>query len=121
MDTITQTSRTILFAEVNPEKLNLLTLIGDVRGETSLDDDKIKEINEELVIESLKQFFEKFAPIDSKIPIEQILDLSIIAKVDNHAETYFRGIVTDAMIYNSPRLEKEKNSELLSKYTSDLS
>ena len=31
METITQTNRTILFAEINPERLNLLTLIGDVR------------------------------------------------------------------------------------------
>ena len=43
METITQTNRTILFSEINPERLNLLTLIGDVRGKTSLDDDKIKE------------------------------------------------------------------------------
>lgn len=63
METITQTNRTILFAEVNPEKLNLLTLIGDVRGKTSLDDDKIKEINEELVVGSLAEFLDKFAPV----------------------------------------------------------
>jgi len=63
METITQTNRTVLFAEVNPEKLNLLTMIGDVRGKTSLDDDKIKEINEELVVASLEEFFDKFAPV----------------------------------------------------------
>lgn len=63
METITQTNRTILFAEVNPEKLNLLTLIGDVRGKNSLDDDKIKEINEELVVGSLEEFFAKFDPV----------------------------------------------------------
>ena len=28
MNTITQTNRTILFEEINPEKLNLLTLVG---------------------------------------------------------------------------------------------
>jgi hypothetical protein len=63
METITQTNRTILFTEINPEKNNLMTLIGDVRGKTSLDDDKIKEINEELVIGNLDEFFEKFAPV----------------------------------------------------------
>lgn len=63
METITQTNRTILFAEVNPEKLNLLTMIGDVRGKTSLDDDKINEINEELVVESFEEFLEKFSPV----------------------------------------------------------
>ena len=39
METITQTNRTILFTEMNPERLNLLTLIGDVRGKSSLDDE----------------------------------------------------------------------------------
>ena len=63
METITQTNRTILFAEINPEKLNVLTIIGDVRGKTSLDDDKIKEINEELVVGSLSNFFDKFTPV----------------------------------------------------------
>ncbi len=63
METITQTNRTILFSEINPEKLNLLTLIGDVRGKTSLDDDKIKEINEMLLVESFAEFLEKFAPV----------------------------------------------------------
>jgi len=63
METITQTNRTILFAEINPEKLNILTIIGDVRGKTSLDDDKIKEINEALVVGSLEEFFEKLDPV----------------------------------------------------------
>ena len=55
METITQTNRTMLFAEVNPERLNLLTLIGDVRGRTSLDDDKMKEINEVLAVRSFEE------------------------------------------------------------------
>lgn len=63
METITQTNRTILFAEMNPERLNLLTLIGDVRGKTSLDDDKIKEINEELLVSSFEEYMEKFSPV----------------------------------------------------------
>lgn len=63
MEIITQTNRTILFAEVNPERLNILTLIGDVRGKSSLDDDKIKEINEQLVVSSFEEFLEKFSPV----------------------------------------------------------
>ncbi len=63
MDVITQTNRTILFTEINPECLNLLTLIGDVRGKTSLDDDKIKEINKELAVSSFPEFLEKFSPV----------------------------------------------------------
>lgn len=63
METITQTNRTMLFAEINPERLNLLTMIGDVRGKNSLDDDKIKEINEELVVSSFEEFMDKFAPV----------------------------------------------------------
>lgn len=45
---IKQTNRTILFEEINPEKLDLLTMIGDVKGIDSLSDDKIKEINQYL-------------------------------------------------------------------------
>ncbi len=32
MDVIQQTNRTILFEEINPEKLDLLTLVGDTKG-----------------------------------------------------------------------------------------
>lgn len=63
MEIITQTNRSLLFAEINPECLNLLTLIGDVRGKSSLDDDKVKEINEELVVSSFEEFLEKFSPV----------------------------------------------------------
>ena len=44
MEIIEQTNRTILFDEINPEKLDLLTLVGDVKGLESVDDDKVKEI-----------------------------------------------------------------------------
>ena len=54
METITQTNRTLLFAEINPERKNILTLIGDVRGKSSLDDDKMKEINQELLVSSFE-------------------------------------------------------------------
>lgn len=63
MDTITQTNRTILFEEINPEKLNLLTLVGDVRGVNSVSDDKIKEINDALLVRSFDEFLEKFEPV----------------------------------------------------------
>ena len=62
METITQTNRTLLFAEINPERNNILTLIGDVRGKSSLDDDKMKEINQELLVSSFEEFLEKFSP-----------------------------------------------------------
>lgn len=63
MDVITQTNRTILFEEINPEKNDLLTMIGEVKGKNSLDDDKVKEINEELLVSSFDDFLEKFAPV----------------------------------------------------------
>jgi len=59
---ISQTNRTLLLEEINPEKLDLLTMIGDVRGIDSLSDDKIKEINEALLCRSYEEFQEKFAP-----------------------------------------------------------
>lgn len=63
MDVITQTNRTILFEEINPEKNDLLTLIGDVKGKSSLEDEKVKEINENLLVSSFDEFLEKFAPV----------------------------------------------------------
>jgi hypothetical protein len=62
MEIIEQTNRTILFEEISPEKLDLLTLIGDVKGLESLDDDKIKEINGYLLVRSFDEFLDKFQP-----------------------------------------------------------
>jgi len=62
MDIINQTNRTILFEEINPEKLDLITLIGDVAGIDSLPDEKIKEINQHLLVNSFEEFLDKFAP-----------------------------------------------------------
>ena len=63
MNTITQTNRTILFEEINPEKLNLLTLVGDAKDVESLDDAKIKEIHEALLVRSFDEFLNKFEPV----------------------------------------------------------
>lgn len=63
MNTISQTNRTILFEEINPEKQNLMTLVGDVRGINSLSDDKIKNLNEALLVRSFDEFLEKFEPV----------------------------------------------------------
>lgn len=62
MDVIQQTNRTMLFEEINPERLDLLTLVGDTKGLNSLNDDKIKEINESLLVSSFDEFLDKFAP-----------------------------------------------------------
>lgn len=63
MEVITQTNRTMLFEEINPEKLNLLTLVGDTKDLESLDDDKIKEIHEKLLVRSFDEFLDKFQPV----------------------------------------------------------
>jgi len=62
LNIISQTNRTLLLEEINPEKLDLLTMIGDVKGIDSLSDDKIKEINQALECRSYEEFQEKFAP-----------------------------------------------------------
>lgn len=62
MNVISQTNRTLLLEEFNPEVLDLLTMIGDVRGVDSLSDDKIKEINEKLACGSYEEFERKFSP-----------------------------------------------------------
>ena len=53
MEVITQTNRTMLFEEINPEKLNLLTMIGDAKDLESLDDDTIKEIHRKALFAQL--------------------------------------------------------------------
>ncbi|BCZ45168.1 hypothetical protein psyc5s11_12350 [Clostridium gelidum] len=63
MDVIEQTNRTILFEEINPEKLDLITVIGDTKGINSLNDDKIKEINELFLVKDFDEFLEKFSPV----------------------------------------------------------
>lgn len=63
MAVITQTNRTMLLDEINPEKLDLLTMVGDVKGIDSLNDDKIKEINEALLVKSFDEFLDKFDPV----------------------------------------------------------
>lgn len=62
MEIINQTNRTILFEEINPEKLDMITLVGDVAGIDSLSDEKIKEINQHLLVKSFDEFLEKFTP-----------------------------------------------------------
>ncbi len=63
MEVITQTNRTMLFEEINPEKLDLLTLVGDTKGLESLDDAKIKEIHNHLLVTSFDEFLDKFQPV----------------------------------------------------------
>lgn len=63
MEVITQTNRTMLFEEINPEKLNLLTLIGDTKDLESLDDAKIKEIHQHLLVNDFDEFLDKFNPV----------------------------------------------------------
>ncbi|WP_017814711.1 hypothetical protein [Paenibacillus shenyangensis] len=62
MDIINQTNRTMLFEEINPEKHDLITLVGDVKGIDSLSDDKIKEISQHLLVRSFDDFLNKFTP-----------------------------------------------------------
>jgi hypothetical protein len=62
MEIINQTNRTILFEEINPDKDDLITLVGDVKGIDSLNDEKVKEINQQLLVKSFDEFLEKFSP-----------------------------------------------------------
>lgn len=52
----------MLFEEINPEKLDLITLVGDVKGIDSLSDEKIKEISQHLLVKSFDEFLDKFSP-----------------------------------------------------------
>ncbi len=59
---INQTNRTILFEEINPEKMDIITLIDDANNIDSLSDEKINEINEHLLVHSFEEFLKKFEP-----------------------------------------------------------
>lgn len=63
METINQTNRTLLLDVINPDKQDLLTLVGDVKGLDSLDDDKMKEINQHLECRSYEEVEQKFKPV----------------------------------------------------------
>lgn len=62
MNQINQTNRTLLLEEINPEKLDFLTILGDVKGIDSLSDDKMREVKQSLECRSYEEFEEKFAP-----------------------------------------------------------
>lgn len=57
-----QTNRTILFEEVNPDKMNLLDLVDNSQQKASLTDYEVQEIHQELVVESFEEFIHKFIP-----------------------------------------------------------
>jgi len=60
---INQTNRTILFDVINPEVFSLSDLMtGTEEDVTSLTDEKIKEINESLLVGSFDEFLKKFKP-----------------------------------------------------------
>lgn len=62
----------MLFEEINPEKLDLITLVGDVKGIDSLSDEKIKEINQSLLVKSFDEFLDKFSPRFTHFTMPQI-------------------------------------------------
>lgn len=57
-----QTNRTILFEEINPNKPNLFTMIGDIKEQESLTDEMIDQIHDELEVQSFQEFIDKFEP-----------------------------------------------------------
>lgn len=63
MDIINQTNRTLLLDVINPDKMDLLTLVGDVKGQDSLSDDKMREINQYLECHSYEEMERKFEPL----------------------------------------------------------
>ncbi|MBO5145214.1 MAG: transcriptional regulator [Lachnospiraceae bacterium] len=62
MEIINQTNRTLLLDMINPDKMDLLTLIGDVKGLDSLSDDQMREINQHLECHSYEEMERKFEP-----------------------------------------------------------
>ena len=63
MSAINQTNKTLLVESINPERINLLTLVGEVKDADSLSDEKIREIISELEVSSFDECIEKFVPM----------------------------------------------------------
>lgn len=57
-----QTNRTLLFEEINPNKPDLFTMIGDIKEQESLTDEMVEQIHKELEVDSFRQLIEKFEP-----------------------------------------------------------
>lgn len=57
-----QTNRTILFEELNPQKLNLIELIGDIKEKESLEDAIVDRIQKALSVDSYEMALQKFSP-----------------------------------------------------------
>lgn len=62
MEVIEQTNRSVLFEEINPEKMDLITLVGDVKEVDSLSDEAVKEISKHLLVKNFDEFLTKFTP-----------------------------------------------------------
>ena len=114
-----QTNRTILFEEINSEKLDLLTLVGSSNNITSLDDEKIREIHEHLLIRNFSEFLTKFEPkvysffnaatqkvkYSLEIP-NGILDNCITEIPINMENTFFKMLIT---LLDSKKINGSKN------------
>jgi hypothetical protein len=62
--TIKQTNRSILFDGINPAIPSLFTYLSDTEDNMeALDDKKIKEINDALLVHSFDEFLDKFKPV----------------------------------------------------------
>lgn len=62
MEIIRQTNRTLLPEAVNSDQMDILTLIGDVKGIDRLDDDKMREINQYLKCSGYEEMERKLQP-----------------------------------------------------------
>jgi len=63
LSVIKQTNKTLLIDSINPERLNLLTMIGEVKNVDSLSDEKVQEIVSYLEVSSFDEVLEKFVPV----------------------------------------------------------
>lgn len=61
---IKQTNKTILFSEVNNEKVSLSNILTSIDSEVEdIGDETLNEINKELLVESFDEFLQKFDPV----------------------------------------------------------
>ena len=93
---INQTNRTILFDVINPEVYSLSDLMaGTVEGVSSLTDEKIKEVNEALLVGNFDEFLQKFKPTIYSYFDENNMPQHSLVKPVGVPEMFVKEIVLD--------------------------
>lgn len=121
MSNISQTNRCILFETINPNKIDLVTILSEVDDVESLSDEIIEKINSNLLVKDFDDFLKKFEPViysyydvekqdmvytlekNNNIPNNMVQEIKI-----NKDNDFFRMLVTLIDSHNNNKLQNVK-------------